>query len=163
MLGHQGSITRYVGSIFWGLGSLIDWHLSLISVGCQYYPWQGCWPSYFSHLFSLDIIAATQNVFTVLGFLTAISRSSTHHNQQIQHFSSIGLGWSYNRSADSKRRLGTDAHSYAVSLGVILSSCHWSVFVLLTRTGRYIVATTTIWSGASYIFSKDAIKILNKP
>ncbi|KAL7917419.1 CDP-alcohol phosphatidyltransferase domain-containing protein [Trichoderma austrokoningii] len=28
---------------------------------------------------------------------------------------------------------------------------------------QYIVATTTIWSGASYIFSKDAIKILNKP
>ncbi|KAL9473736.1 hypothetical protein ACSS6W_008116 [Trichoderma asperelloides] len=28
---------------------------------------------------------------------------------------------------------------------------------------QYIVATTTIWSGASYVFSKDAIKILNKP
>ncbi|KAL7959069.1 CDP-alcohol phosphatidyltransferase domain-containing protein [Trichoderma compactum] len=28
---------------------------------------------------------------------------------------------------------------------------------------QYVVATTTIWSGASYVFSKDAIKILNKP
>lgn len=28
---------------------------------------------------------------------------------------------------------------------------------------RYIVATTTIWSGASYIFSKGAVKILTKP
>ncbi|KAK4223702.1 hypothetical protein QBC38DRAFT_487096 [Podospora fimiseda] len=28
---------------------------------------------------------------------------------------------------------------------------------------QYIVATTTIWSGASYVFSKDAVKILTKP
>ncbi|KAK4163408.1 CDP-alcohol phosphatidyltransferase-domain-containing protein [Cladorrhinum sp. PSN259] len=28
---------------------------------------------------------------------------------------------------------------------------------------QYLVATTTIWSGASYIFSKDAVKILTKP
>ena len=26
--------------------------------------------------------------------------------------------------------------------------------------GRYAVATTTIWSGISYVFSKDAVKIL---
>lgn len=26
---------------------------------------------------------------------------------------------------------------------------------------RYIVATTTIWSGLSYVFSKDAVKILS--
>lgn len=25
---------------------------------------------------------------------------------------------------------------------------------------RYLVATTTVWSGASYIYSKDAVKIL---
>lgn len=28
---------------------------------------------------------------------------------------------------------------------------------------RYVVATTTIWSGASYIYSKDAVKILKPP
>jgi cardiolipin synthase len=28
--------------------------------------------------------------------------------------------------------------------------------------GRYLVATTTIWSGASYIYTKDAVKILSK-
>ncbi|EGR44273.1 uncharacterized protein TRIREDRAFT_70703, partial [Trichoderma reesei QM6a] len=28
---------------------------------------------------------------------------------------------------------------------------------------QYVVATTTVWSGASYVFAKDAIKILNKP
>jgi cardiolipin synthase (CMP-forming) len=27
---------------------------------------------------------------------------------------------------------------------------------------RYLVATTTVWSGASYIYSKDAVKILNQ-
>jgi cardiolipin synthase len=25
---------------------------------------------------------------------------------------------------------------------------------------RYLVATTTIWSGLSYVFSKDAVRIL---
>ncbi|UPL03253.1 hypothetical protein LCI18_014187 [Fusarium solani-melongenae] len=28
---------------------------------------------------------------------------------------------------------------------------------------QYVVAGTTIWSGASYIYTKDAVKILNKP
>jgi len=28
---------------------------------------------------------------------------------------------------------------------------------------RYVVATTTIWSGASYVYSKDAVKILTPP
>jgi len=27
----------------------------------------------------------------------------------------------------------------------------------------YVVAATTIWSGASYVFSKDAVKILSQP
>lgn len=27
--------------------------------------------------------------------------------------------------------------------------------------GRYLVATTTVWSGLSYVFSKDAVKILS--
>jgi cardiolipin synthase (CMP-forming) len=27
---------------------------------------------------------------------------------------------------------------------------------------RYVVAATTVWSGASYVYSKDAVKILNK-
>jgi hypothetical protein len=27
----------------------------------------------------------------------------------------------------------------------------------------YVVATTTIWSGASYVYSKDAVKILTPP
>lgn len=31
------------------------------------------------------------------------------------------------------------------------------------RLLRYVVAATTIWSGASYVYSKDAVKILNKP
>jgi cardiolipin synthase len=27
---------------------------------------------------------------------------------------------------------------------------------------QYVVAATTVWSGASYVYSKDAVKILNK-
>ena len=33
---------------------------------------------------------------------------------------------------------------------------------LLIVLSRYLVATTTVWSGASYIYSKDAVKILNQ-
>jgi cardiolipin synthase len=32
-------------------------------------------------------------------------------------------------------------------------------YVLMTC--RYLVAATTIWSGLSYVFSKDAVKILS--
>jgi cardiolipin synthase len=28
---------------------------------------------------------------------------------------------------------------------------------------QYVVAATTVWSGASYVYSKDAVKILNRP
>jgi len=28
---------------------------------------------------------------------------------------------------------------------------------------RYTVATTTIWSGLSYVYSKDAVRILKQP
>lgn len=31
------------------------------------------------------------------------------------------------------------------------------------RKNRYSVAVTTIWSGASYVYSKDAVKILTQP
>lgn len=34
----------------------------------------------------------------------------------------------------------------------------------LYMTGfQYLVATTTVWSGLSYVFSKNAVKILTKP
>jgi len=33
---------------------------------------------------------------------------------------------------------------------------------LLILVSRYLVATTTIWSGASYIYTKDAVKILSQ-
>lgn len=36
-------------------------------------------------------------------------------------------------------------------------------FRLLMTDHRYLVATTTVWSGASYIYTKDAVKILSQP
>jgi hypothetical protein len=33
---------------------------------------------------------------------------------------------------------------------------------LLTTENRFTVATTTVWSGLGYLFSKDAVKILTK-
>lgn len=35
-------------------------------------------------------------------------------------------------------------------------------FAIVLRMNRYLVATTTIWSGASYIYTKDAVKILTQ-
>jgi len=32
----------------------------------------------------------------------------------------------------------------------------------VTHYRRYLVAATTIWSGLSYVFSKDAVKILTR-
>lgn len=32
---------------------------------------------------------------------------------------------------------------------------------MLTSFSRYTVAATTVWSGLSYVFSKDAVKILS--
>lgn len=32
---------------------------------------------------------------------------------------------------------------------------------LIIDDRRYLVGTTTVWSGASYIYTKDAVKILN--
>lgn len=42
--------------------------------------------------------------------------------------------------------------------------CSIEVPQLLTWTVvfRYTVAVTTVWSGASYIYSKDAVKILTQ-
>jgi cardiolipin synthase len=34
--------------------------------------------------------------------------------------------------------------------------------VLIPLPVRYIVATTTVWSGLSYVYSKDAVKILSR-
>jgi cardiolipin synthase len=40
----------------------------------------------------------------------------------------------------------------------------FSLFIVqlhILTTRRYLVAATTIWSGLSYVFSKDAVKILS--
>jgi cardiolipin synthase len=37
-----------------------------------------------------------------------------------------------------------------------------SILGLRTNIIRYLVAATTLWSGLSYVFSKDAVKILSK-
>jgi len=34
---------------------------------------------------------------------------------------------------------------------------------VLMRRFRYTVAVTTVWSGLSYVFSKNAVKILKQP
>ena len=37
-----------------------------------------------------------------------------------------------------------------------------AVFLVSTDVYRKIVATTTVWSGLSYVYSKDAVRILNQ-
>lgn len=38
----------------------------------------------------------------------------------------------------------------------------WPLAYIEEFFARYTVAATTIWSGASYIYSKDAVKILSQ-
>lgn len=53
-----------------------------------------------------------------------------------------------------------EAMWYACNL---LFACVAGVYALLTHwfRYRYIVGSTTVWSGASYIYTKDAVKILS--
>jgi cardiolipin synthase len=46
-------------------------------------------------------------------------------------------------------------------MGRLQGGCGRGKAVKLTGS-RYVVATTTVWSGASYIYTKDAVKILNQ-
>lgn len=77
--------------------------LTLISLGCNHYPGQGCRAGHLSHLLSLDFVAATENVQPILGLFTAISRNPTYNNQQIQYFSPTGPCRSHNSSTADKR------------------------------------------------------------
>lgn len=77
--------------------------LTLISLGCNHYPGQGCWAGDLSHLLSLDFVATTENIQPILGLLAAISRNPTYNNQQIQYFPPTGPCRSHNSSTADKR------------------------------------------------------------
>ncbi|KAI9796829.1 MAG: hypothetical protein M1833_005972 [Piccolia ochrophora] len=70
----------------------------------------------------------------------------------------------------SGRVIRNDSH--AVSFPILPSSVSPSSFeidlccvpftqALTMKFRRYLVACTTVWSGASYVYSKDAVKILS--
>lgn len=49
-------------------------------------------------------------------------------------------------------------------IGVTTAAPIISIDLMPTLTiMQYVVAATTVWSGASYVYTKDAVKILNKP
>lgn len=43
-----------------------------------------------------------------------------------------------------------------------LDPCHRNMRTDNRQFHRYTVAATTIWSGASYVYTKDAVKILSQ-
>ncbi|KAG0125034.1 hypothetical protein HOY82DRAFT_581621 [Tuber indicum] len=47
------------------------------------------------------------------------------------------------------------AHPFMVTMGP-----GWDIAL---RATQYTVATTTVWSGLSYVYSKDAVRILKRP
>ncbi|TGO88489.1 hypothetical protein BPOR_0159g00040 [Botrytis porri] len=58
-------------------------------------------------------------------------------------------------------------YNTALQLGLIgattaLPLITWDVGIAMTGL-KYLVATTTIWSGMSYIYTKDAVKIVGQP
>lgn len=113
------------------------------------------WPSNFGHLLPLDLAAAAQDLRAVLGLLAALGRGAADHHQQVQHGAAAGLDRHDHPGArDPSDRYEHRTRRYAVSFLTLVQ-----YLPLLTRA-RYVVATTTVWSGASYIYSKDAVKIL---
>ena len=50
---------------------------------------------------------------------------------------------------------------YSISIGCWSLFLCFQGFFLLTNF-RYLVAGTTLWSGLSYVFSNNAVKILSK-
>ncbi|OAR00355.1 hypothetical protein LLEC1_00279, partial [Akanthomyces lecanii] len=50
-----------------------------------------------------------------------------------------------------------------VTTGAPLVPVDLSQVLTIMHTNRYVVAATTVWSGASYIYTKDAVKILKAP
>ena len=150
----------------------------LTSLARWYNPLSRRPPRHRSDLLSLHLPPTSQDLFPVLGLLASQRRSASHWYQQGQYCFAIGIdrmddgyasdGWDEPLVGDG---VGGNAVSVLFrSSGVerIESfACRpWGVDGVLGRKAdvyiRYLVAATTIWSGASYVYSKDAVKILSR-
>ncbi|KFA75309.1 hypothetical protein S40288_00224 [Stachybotrys chartarum IBT 40288] len=74
--------------------------------------------------------------------------------------------WDFSLPSAEVRPTTISKYNTFLQLGLIgLTTAAPLVSVDMTTaltTMQYVVATTTVWSGASYVFSKDAVKILNQ-
>lgn len=78
--------------------------------------------------------------------------------------------WPFARSTGQTKLSNRQQHAKAVRCGKLVvetnvfrqeaQRIYTKVSLTADLSFRYTVAVTTIWSGASYIYSKDAVKIL---
>lgn len=74
--------------------------------------------------------------------------------------------WDFSLPSAEVRPTTISKYNTALQLGLIGATTAMPLIPFelgATMTGfQYLVAATTIWSGASYVYSKDAVKILNQ-
>ena len=76
--------------------------------------------------------------------------------------------WDFSLPSAEVRPTGISKVNTALQLGLIgvtmgMPLVELGVWAQVALTGlQYTVAVTTVWSGASYIYNKDAVKILNQ-
>jgi hypothetical protein len=130
----------------------------------------------------LDIPPTTKDLLPLLGLFPSLCRGPPHDNQQIQHRVTASAHRGHHRHAFGHNRRDPGHDGSTVSFAKIFLFGEEKLFffppgivpafdggerammmlMLTTHVIRYLVATTTIWSGASYIYTKDAVKILNQ-
>ncbi|KFY46417.1 hypothetical protein V494_00460 [Pseudogymnoascus sp. VKM F-4513 (FW-928)] len=78
----------------------------------------------------------------------------------------FGRYWDFSLPSAEVRPTTISKYNTALQLGLIGATTAMPLIPFelgATMTGfQYLVAATTIWSGASYVFSKDAVKILSQ-
>jgi hypothetical protein len=120
----------------------------------------------------LTVSRFIENIFSLLGLLDPFRRSKTNRNQQGSFLLLFLLSSAFNMSAGKHgvaivphgRHHRQSDHSnrpQPLAPGFAVRAPHLFLF-LLTPLTRWIVATTTIWSGLSYIFTKDAVRIISR-
>ena len=121
----------------------------------------------------LHVISSLENVLSLLGFLHTFSRSPTNNDQQGHLWSQKCLGLPLIKPHRSILLFNLSSWAPPLSTQFFLSSWvllfpHYSGYCCVSPNNssqflaRWIVATTTIWSGLSYIFSKDAVRIVSQ-
>lgn len=140
-------------------------------------------PVHISPLFPClqKLIVASENIQSLLGFFVTIRGSPTYTDQQglsvfrNQRLLGMGTNQPYNSQVNTALQLVLMAQTTVTPIlpaylslpveplqCVILINIHTSPRQVQFVPFRWIVAGTTIWSGLSYLFTKDAVRIVSE-